>query len=61
MRVAMNASTASNASAWHAISADAVVKQLATSREKGLDATEAATRLQKHGPNRLPEARSEDR
>jgi len=57
MRVAMNASTASNASAWHAVSADAVAKQLATSRETGLDATEAATRLQKHGPNRLPEGK----
>ncbi|WP_283807960.1 HAD-IC family P-type ATPase [Bradyrhizobium macuxiense] len=34
-----------------------VVRLLATSREKGLDPAEAAVRLQKCGPNRLPEAR----
>ena len=44
------------------MSADEAVKQLATSREKGLDAAEASTRLSKYGPNRLPEGtRSEVR
>src|SRR5262249_11214220 len=36
---------------------DEVVKRLATSSEKGLDAGEASTRLQKYGPNRLPEGK----
>src|SRR3974390_3928445 len=57
MNVATNANTDSDAAAWHAISADEVVKRFATNREKGLDAAEASTRLRKYGPNRLPEAR----
>ena len=48
---------AGSAAVWHAISADEVVKRLATSGEKGLDASEASTRLQKYGPNRLPEGK----
>ena len=43
--------------AWHAMSADGVVKSLATDSEKGLDAAEAARRLQAYGPNRLPEGK----
>ena len=43
--------------AWHAMPADEVAKRLATNRERGLDADEASTRLQKHGPNRLPEGK----
>src|SRR5215470_8348537 len=42
---------------WHAMSADAVMKSLATDREKGLDGAEAARRLEVHGPNRLPEGK----
>jgi magnesium-transporting ATPase (P-type) len=57
MSVSENAYMDRNAAAWHAISADEVVKQLATSREKGLDAAEASTRLRKYGPNRLPEGK----
>jgi magnesium-transporting ATPase (P-type) len=49
--------TDSNAAAWHAMSADEVVKRFATSREKGLDAGEASTRLQRYGLNRLPEGK----
>jgi magnesium-transporting ATPase (P-type) len=45
------------AAAWHALSADEVVQRLATNRENGLDAVEAATRLRNYGPNRLPEGR----
>ena len=37
--------------------ADEVVKRLATGIEKGLDAAEASIRLQKYGPNRLPEGK----
>jgi magnesium-transporting ATPase (P-type) len=43
--------------AWHAMPVDEVVKRLATSTAKGLDATEASARLQKYGPNRLPEGK----
>jgi magnesium-transporting ATPase (P-type) len=42
---------------WHAISADDVVKRLATSSEYGLEAAEASTRLRKYGQNRLPEGK----
>src|SRR5262249_23821487 len=53
----VSASTAGDAVAWHAISADEVVKRLATDSVRGLDAGEASTRLQKYGPNRLPEGK----
>jgi magnesium-transporting ATPase (P-type) len=43
--------------AWHAMSVDEVVKRLATDCQKGLDAAEAAKRLQTYGPNRLPEGK----
>jgi len=44
---------AGDAVTWHAISADEVVQRLGTGT-KGLDPAEAAARLQKYGPNRLP-------
>ena len=40
MSVATSANTDGGAATWHAISADEVVQQLATSGEKGLDAAE---------------------
>jgi magnesium-transporting ATPase (P-type) len=46
-----------DAATWHAMPADKVVSRLATDNEKGLDAAEASIRLQKHGPNRLPEGK----
>jgi magnesium-transporting ATPase (P-type) len=57
MSPATNANTDTDAAKWHAISVGEVVKRLATNSEKGLDATEASARLQKHGPNRLPEGK----
>jgi magnesium-transporting ATPase (P-type) len=57
MSTGANPSTASEVAAWHAISADEVLKRLATDAGKGLDAAEATTRLQKYGPNRLPEGK----
>ena len=42
---------------WHAVAADEVVKRLKTNPQKGLDAGDAAQRLQKYGPNRLPEGK----
>ena len=52
MRKLGNANT--EVAAWHALSRAEVVERLATSSEKGLDPSEAAARLQKYGPNRLP-------
>src|SRR5215471_18094475 len=57
MTAAANSNATGKAAAWHAISADEVVKRLATDAGKGLDAAEAANRLQKYGPNRLPEGK----
>ena len=57
MGAAANANATGDSASWHAMSADEVVKRLATNVEKGLDAAEASTRLQKYGPNRLPEGK----
>jgi magnesium-transporting ATPase (P-type) len=46
-----------NANTWHALSAEEVVKRLATDDVRGLDPSEASDRLQKYGPNRLPEGK----
>src|SRR5215831_10117730 len=46
-----------NPIAWHAMAVDEVVRRLTTDIEKGLDAGEASRRLQKYGPNRLPEGK----
>ena len=52
-----NVSSTGDALAWHAISASEVVSRLATDSAKGLDPADAAARLQKYGPNRLPEGK----
>jgi len=52
-----NANPAADGIAWHAMAVDDVLRRLATDIGKGLDATEAASRLRKHGPNRLPEGK----
>src|SRR5262245_1912520 len=57
MNTAANANPASDVTAWHSISVQDVLKRLTTSTEKGLDTGEASTRLQKYGPNRLPEGK----
>src|SRR6516165_4449663 len=57
MDAASKVKTASDVSTWHAMTADEVIKRLNTSTKKGLDAGEAASRLQKYGPNRLPEGK----
>src|SRR5262245_1178453 len=56
MKEAANAGSASEATAWHAIAADEVVRKLDSDTAKGLDGAEAKRRLQTYGPNRLPEA-----
>ena len=57
MDAAPTAKPVSEVSAWHAITVNEVLKRLTTSTEKGLDVSEASTRLQKYGPNRLPEGK----
>jgi magnesium-transporting ATPase (P-type) len=57
MTAPTNADTANEVVAWYAMPVDEVVKTLATGTEKGLSATEASSRLEKYGPNRLPEGK----
>ena len=42
------------AEAWHALAANDVVRQLDTRIDRGLDSAQAASRLEKYGPNLLP-------
>ena len=44
---------------WHAMSADDAVRRLGTRAQAGLDAAEAAHRLQTFGDNRLPEGKKQ--
>src|SRR5262245_22696009 len=55
MHAAANPGPASEATPWHAIAADEVVRRLDSDTAKGLDAAEAKRRSEKYGPNRLPE------
>lgn len=57
MDAAANSKSGAGAPTWHALTVDEVLKRLTTSTEKGLDGGEASTRLQKYGPNRLPEGK----
>src|SRR5215470_13587183 len=57
MSTMVNTSTVSDVAAWHAMPQAEVVKRLATDPEKGLNLSEASARLEKYGPNRLPEGR----
>src|SRR5262249_31306663 len=57
MNTAVNVNPASDVTAWHSISVENVLKRLTTSTDKGLDTGEASARLQKYGPNRLPEGK----
>ncbi|MFC4526786.1 HAD-IC family P-type ATPase [Dyella halodurans] len=45
-----------NAPAWYGLSAEDAAQKLGVNPASGLDATQATERLQKYGPNRLPEA-----
>src|SRR5215831_7994950 len=57
MSTRVNTNTVGDVAAWHAMSQAEVVKRLATNSEKGLNLAEASARLEKYGPNRLPEGR----
>ena len=56
MKAATISTTGNEATAWHALAVDDVVRRLNTSTEKGLDAATISQRRTKYGPNRLPEA-----
>ena len=51
------AKSGSNTPEWHVLDAENVLQRLGTNGATGLDAAEAASRLQKYGPNRLPEGK----
>ena len=53
----MKMDAVTDVAAWHALSRDEVVERLATDPEKGLALSDASARLQKYGPNRLPEGK----
>src|SRR5262245_30402176 len=57
MSTTLNTNTVHDVAAWHALSQAEVVQRLVTDSEKGLNPSEASARLQKYGPNRLPEGR----
>jgi magnesium-transporting ATPase (P-type) len=57
MGTVVNTTAASDAVAWHALSQSEVANRLATNLKKGINLSEASARLQKFGPNRLPEGR----
>jgi magnesium-transporting ATPase (P-type) len=57
MSTTANTQMVRDAAAWHALSHAEVVTRLKTNAEQGLTQAEASTRLQKYGPNRLPEGR----
>jgi magnesium-transporting ATPase (P-type) len=58
MDSAANVATAGGGTAWHALPTDEVIKRLETQAQKGLDAGQAASRLARYGPNRLPEGKT---
>ena len=53
----MKTNAVTDVAAWHALSRAEVVNRLAIDPQKGLEPSEASTRLQKYGPNRLPEGK----
>jgi magnesium-transporting ATPase (P-type) len=52
-----NADTGHDSALWHSLTATEALKRLAADPTKGLDADDAARRLEKYGPNRLPEGK----
>ena len=54
MTDAKTALLGSDPAPWHALTAEEVEKRLGVDPARGLDAAEAATRLNTYGPNRLP-------
>ena len=59
MEAAVHTESRTGPGAWHAVGADEVGSGLRTDPARGLDAGEAARRLTRYGPNRLPEGRKQ--
>src|SRR6516164_7905705 len=59
MAAAPQPGSVSDATPWHAIAADEVVRRLESNTASGLDAAEARRRLERYGRNRLPEGRKQ--
>src|SRR5215467_14645705 len=57
MKTTLTANTVGDVATWHALSRADVITRLGTSAETGLSLSEASDRLQRYGPNRLPENR----
>jgi magnesium-transporting ATPase (P-type) len=57
MNAGANALAASEVAPWHTMSASEAVKRLGVTIENGLEPAEATARLEKYGPNRLPEGK----
>ena len=57
MSAATTAVSGSDPEPWHAMSAKDVEERLRVDPERGLDAEEAAARLNTYGPNRLPQGK----
>ncbi|HEY2474483.1 MAG TPA: HAD-IC family P-type ATPase [Candidatus Cybelea sp.] len=57
MSTGVDTKTVGDVAAWHAISPAEVVVRLGTNSDTGLTLSEASTRLEQYGPNRLPEGR----
>jgi magnesium-transporting ATPase (P-type) len=53
----MNETPSSSTPQWHTQPAETVAQQWAVSTEAGLDEAEVTRRRERHGPNRLPEAK----
>src|SRR3954471_15666056 len=53
--------TTTEAQVWHVLSTESTTRELDVEPEQGLTSDEAAKRLQRHGPNRFAEAKSEPR
>ena len=53
--------TATEAPTWHVLSTDAALEELGVDPRQGLTGAEAAERVQRYGPNKFTEAKSESR
>jgi magnesium-transporting ATPase (P-type) len=59
MSTAANLEPEGGVTAWHALAAAEVVQRLNSNTRSGLDPAEVSRRLQKYGPNRLPEGKKQ--
>src|SRR5262245_34787755 len=53
----MGTTVSADVASWHAMPQAEVLKRLATNIKDGLNPSESSARLQKYGPNRLPEGK----